>query len=297
MNKKYRDNFSSFHPIVNFSYFFVVLLFTMFFNNPIDLIISLIASIFYSIYLRGKKAVKFNLLFMMPMVILTVIINPVFNHEGVTILRYFSSGNPLTLESIIYGVVSSIMLVSVINWFICYNEVMTTDKFVYLFGKIIPALSLVLSMTLRFIPRFKEQIIKVSNAQKALGIYSDIGFINKARHSIRVLSIVISWSLENAIDSSDSMKSRGYGLKGRTAFSIYKLDSRDKNIIMWIVFCFFYIFFAWASGGMFFRYYPSIKGYELNQVTISFHILYLLLCITPMILNVKEDIKWKRINY
>jgi energy-coupling factor transport system permease protein len=31
------------------------------------------------------------------------------------------------------------MLISVITWFNCYSAVMTSDKFVYLFGRIIPA--------------------------------------------------------------------------------------------------------------------------------------------------------------
>ena len=36
----------------------------------------------------------------------------------------------------------------------------------YLFGKVIPAFSLLLSMTLRFVPRFTEQIKRVAEAQQ-----------------------------------------------------------------------------------------------------------------------------------
>lgn len=34
----------------------------------------------------------------------TAAVNPAFSHEGRTILRYLPSGNPLTLESILYGI-------------------------------------------------------------------------------------------------------------------------------------------------------------------------------------------------
>ncbi len=112
----------------------------------------------YSLYLRGKKAAKFGLKYMLPMFVVAALINPAFSHSGKTILSYLPNGNPLTLESIIYGIAAAVMLISVIIWFSCYNEVMTSDKFVYLFGRIIPALSLVLSMTLRFVPKFKAQI-------------------------------------------------------------------------------------------------------------------------------------------
>lgn len=44
---------------------------------------------------------------------------------------------PLTLESIAYGCAAAVMLVAVLFWFSCYNEVMTSDKFMYLFGRII----------------------------------------------------------------------------------------------------------------------------------------------------------------
>ena len=89
------------------------------------------------------------------MAALAALVNPAFNHEGATILTYLPSGNPLTMESMFYGVAAAVMLASVVLWFSSYNEVMTSDKFVYLFGRIIPALSLVLSMALRFIPKFK----------------------------------------------------------------------------------------------------------------------------------------------
>ena len=66
--------------------------------------------------------------------------NLAFNHEGATILAYLPSGNPLTLESIVYGLSAAVMMASVILWFSCYNAVMTSDKFAYLFGRVIPAL-------------------------------------------------------------------------------------------------------------------------------------------------------------
>lgn len=102
------------------------------------------------------------------MLIVTALINPAFNHEGVTILTYLDNGNPLTLESITFGAASATMLITVISWFSCYNAVMTSDKFIYLFGKLIPALSLIFSMVLRFVPTFKAQFQRVSDSQNVL---------------------------------------------------------------------------------------------------------------------------------
>ena len=106
---------------------------------------------------------------LLPMALMAALINPAFNHEGATLLAYLPSGNPLTLESIAYGFAAAAMLAAVVLWFSCYTAVMTSDKFVYLFGRVIPALSLVLSMTLRFVPKFKAQIQVVSEAQRCVG--------------------------------------------------------------------------------------------------------------------------------
>ena len=97
--------FELFHPVVNFYYFFSVIIFSMFFMHPIFLIISLVSSFIYSIMLNGKSAVKFNILYMIPVLLVTAIINPMFSHEGVTIIGYFNTGNPITLESIVYAFV------------------------------------------------------------------------------------------------------------------------------------------------------------------------------------------------
>ena len=292
-----KDTFSKFHPVVNFVYFLAVLLFTMFFMHPVCLVISLAASFAYAIYLNGKKAVMFTLKFMLPMFLLAAIINPLFNHKGVTILAYFSNGNPLTMESIIYGIAAGIMLVSVIQWFSCYNAVMTSDKFVYLFGRVIPALSLVLSMTLRFVPKFKAQLGVVRNAQRCIGRDISNGtIIQRLKNGVKILSIMITWSLESAIETADSMKSRGYGLPGRSAFSIYRFEKRDGIMLAITVIFAAYVLTGNALGYIDWTYYPMMNGGGINLFSVTIFVIYAVLCVLPLIINIKEECKWKRLK-
>lgn len=285
-----RDTFSSYHPVVNFLYFGLVLIFSMVFMHPLCLGISLTCAIIYSVYLNGKKAARFHLLYMLPMFLFAALINPAFSHAGGTILSYLPSGNPLTLESIVYGIAAAVMLISVITWFSCYNAVMTSDKFVYLFGRVIPAMSLILSMTLRFVPKFKAQIKVVSDAQKCVGRdVSNGGVIQRARNGITILSIMVTWALENAIETADSMKSRGYGLRGRTAFSIYRFDKRDRAALVCLLFCGAYIAVGAALGGVWWRYFPTIKGVDVGIFSASVITAYFLLCIAPVVINFLED--------
>ena len=297
MNK---DAFSGFHPLVNMLYFVAVIGFAMFFMHPISLGISLVSAFAYAVYLNGRRAVRMGLLFMLPMLLLTASLNPLFNHGGSTILTYLPNGNPLTLESTIYGIAAATMLITVISWFSCFNAVMTSDKFVYLLGRFIPALSLILAMALRFVPRFRAQIKVVSNAQKCIGRDVTNGnILRKAKHGIKILSIMVTWALENSIETADSMKSRGYGLPGRTAFSIFRFSKRDGWAVAYIFTCAAAILAGAALEVFRFRYFPTIR-----HITGDFHVLwtpllfvlYLSLCIFPLAVNLKEDIIWKRIE-
>ena len=164
---RYSDVFGSCHPAVNFLYFMLVIAFSMCLTHPVCLLLSVCGAVIYHAVLLGPRSLRKNAVWMVPMAVLAAVINPAFTHQGVTILAYLPSGNPLTLESMLYGLASAALLSATLLWFTCYNAVMTSDKFIYLFGRVIPALSLVLSMTMRFVPRFRTQLHTVAQAQKA----------------------------------------------------------------------------------------------------------------------------------
>ncbi|MCL2840229.1 MAG: energy-coupling factor transporter transmembrane protein EcfT [Defluviitaleaceae bacterium] len=291
------DVFSSFHPLVNILYFAAVIGLAMFFMHPVNLGISMLCAMVYALYLYGKKALRMGI-FMLPMMIVAAGMNPLFNHQGSTILAHLPNGNPLTLESTMFGIAAAVVIVTVIVWFSCFNAVMTSDKLIYLLGRVVPALSLILSMSLRAVPRFRAQIKIVANAQKCIGRDVSRGNVfQRARHGMRILSIMVTWSLENAIETADSMKGRGYGLPKRTAFSIFRFTSRDIYGLIYILIC----LIAIITGGVFevyrFRYFPTIRHFYTHEgLMVVLFIVHFMLCAFPLIVNVKEDLIWKRIK-
>ena len=290
------NEFAKYHPLINFIYFTAVIVFSMIFVHPICLVTSLLCSVMYSIILNGKKALKF-IVMLLPLMLISALINPAFNHEGVTVIAYLPSGNPLTLESILYGIVAASMVATVICWFSCFNKIMTSDKFIYLFGRIIPSLSLILSMTFRFVPKFKEQVQEVSNAQKSMGRDSSEGSVfARVKNSIRILSAVITWSLENAIDTSDSMKSRGYGLTDRTAYSNYVFDKRDVTALIYLAVMITYFLIGALLGKINDRYFPSMRGTDMSFYSTSIFISYIMICIMPIIIEIWEELKWRKLK-
>lgn len=291
------NEFKTYHPVVNLTYFVFVIGFGCVFFHPVCLCISLASGFTYSVMLKGKKQVKANLIYMLPTLIMMAVINPAFNHEGVTILRYLPGGNPLTLESILYGLCAATMIVSVICHFVCFNEIMTSDKFIYLFGKIIPGMSLIISMTLRFVPKFAYQLKVVANAQRCIGRdISKCGIIKRAKNGLAILSVMTTWSLESSVDTADSMKARGYGIPGRTAYSIYTFHKRDGKALICILLLGVYTFVGGLTGKIAFSCFPAVKTAEASVFGISVFAAYLLLCVCPIIIELWEVRKWNALR-
>ena len=290
-----KDSFSRLHPIVGIVYFAAVISFSMFLMNPVCLAVSLSCAVANAVQLNGQKTVLFGLKFILPTAVLVMLINPIVNHAGVTMLTYLPWDNPLTLESVVYGIASAVMLSSVVFWFSSFNKVMTADKLVYLFGKIAPALGLLLSMAFRFVPRFSAQFREVRTAGKLLGREKS-GFIEKIKDAVRVISVMLSHSLEDSIETADSMKARGYGLKGRTAYSNYSFTKRDAIALLLICISTASLIVLRVFGTAKYRYFPSVKGELTGIDSVIFFTLYFLLMIMPFVINIWEGIRWKRLQ-
>lgn len=289
-----RGSFGDWHPWVNFLWFAEVLGFSMFLMQPVCLALSLICGLLYGLRLKGWRGMGAMVKYLLPMALLTAIINPAFNHQGATILTYFPSGNPLTLESILYGLGAAALLGAMVVWFACFNEIITSDKFVYLFGRAVPALSLALSMALRFVPRFVRQMKSVAQSQRCLGRDWTRGtVVQRVRCAGTILSVMMTWALENGLETADSMKSRGYGLPGRTAYSIYRFQKRDGVAAAVFVLLGGYSLAGCLSGALDWRWYPTVKYAPLNGYTLSVLLCMLALYAAPLILEGWEAGKWK----
>ena len=290
-----RTAFAGYHPAVSLLYFAITIGCAMFLTHPVCLVLSFACAFGYSIALLGKKALRFYLL---PLMLLTALMNPLFSHRGVTILTYLPNGNPLTMESILFGFLAALMLVTVTTWFSCFNKVMTGDKLVYLFGRVLPSLSLILAMALRFVPRFAAQAKAIAAAQKCIGRDVSSGSVfRRARNGIKILSILVTWALENAIDTADSMKSRGYGLPRRSAFSVYRMETRDKLALLFLLLCGAIVIIGAAAGQLRFHFYPEIGGSKFSAWQAGLFVIYFALCGLPLWAGGREAAQWKHASH
>ena len=253
-----RGTFYRSHPLLNFVYFAVIIGVTMFSNHPAFLAASFVIGWCYSVLLKGRQALRFNCGLLLPALLITVLLNALNVHNGVTVLFYLN-GNRITLEAIVFGAAQAVMLCSVMIWFNCFSVIVTADKFIYLFGRAAPAVALTLSMILRFVPLLKNRFREVSAAQRSMGRGgSDSGLIARIRQLGKEISILIAWSLEASIESADSMEARGYGLRGRTSFHLFRLAGSERRLLILMLALGAGCIAACARGLTNIYYYPAI---------------------------------------
>lgn len=284
--------FASYHPSVLFLYFVCIITVSMFINNPITLCLSLLGGILFCLMLQRRSEIPGNIGFYVPLFLIIALTNPLFSHNGVTPL-FFLNGNPVTLEAFAYGAAFAAAAVGVILWCKCYSEIMTSDKFLYLFSAAVPKLALVISSALRFIPLFKRQLKKVNAAQKAMGLYSSKSIPDRIKSCGRVFLAMVSWSLESAVETSMSMKARGYGTARRSNFSVFRFKERDGVLLMICALLFFTVLFGSSSGILNFYYYPEISKLSLSTPAVIIYTVFGTLSFLPFMIEVKEAAVWK----
>lgn len=282
------------HPIVGLVYFTGMLFIGMTVLHPIMLAVTLFGGISLCAGLRGARNAAKLALGLLAIVAVSAIINPVFNHRGVTILFYGIGSNPVTLEAIVYGLVSGFMLAGTIAVFSAMCNVMTDDKVVFLFGRAVPSFALLISMTLRFAAVMKERIMQTFSAQRCL--YKSEGIYGKLRLSFAVISAVTGHIIESSLDAAGSMKARGYGLPGRTSSKLYSFTGRDAAVLCIMLFLLAEVACGMMLGGAKAAYYPYIKLGLCDGASIAVYIGYAIFGFLPTIINFSEDIKWKRIE-
>ena len=286
--------FESCHPAVNFLFFAAVLYGSVSFRHPAFLAISCLCACAYSVKRNGKAAAVFNL-FLLPLVFCFALYYSSYHHFGVTVLRQNFIGNNLTVESFVYGLVIGLRGATVCMWLSCLNRIVSSDKVVYLFGKVSPLLSLFLTILLRMVPRTKQEAQRIDLAQKGIGRGSNQGnlwqrFIN----CLRIFSMLITWMISALALEADSMRSRGSLLRGRTAFSIYRFDNRDRAFVIALFSCITLTAMGVILGATEMFYNPRIIWKPMDARNSATAIGYAVLCLLPMGLELWTEYRFRK---
>lgn len=284
--------FSACHPAVNLIYFVSVIAATLCIHHPAYLMISFLCAFAYTAKLNGKRGAIFAAA-MVPCACVFALWYSSYHHFGVTVLWRNFIGNNITLEAFLNGLTLGFAIASAAVWFSCVHAIFTADKVVYLFGRVSPRLSLFLAILLRMVPRIKQQAKKLNTAQSGIGLAVGQGNAwQRIRNALRIFSMLITWTIEMLTDLSESMQSRGSTLRGRTAFSIYRFDNRDRAYVVALFAAITVLIMGLILRQGYISYSPTVQMTQVTASSLVFYAGYTILCLMPLGLDLLTDFRF-----
>lgn len=285
--------FQSFHPFILLMFYVFAIIGIMLYQHPIFLISATVLMIVLNILLDKGATLKKWWVMLLVMSLLTLVITPLVNRRGNHILLYLF-GNQVMLEAVIQGFIISLTLFSIIAIFITFNMIITPKKFLYLFSKWFPKWALLTMLSMRFVPLLQRRLKEIEQIQQFKGLSIKNGSIRqRAHHGMLLIQILLTLSLEESIDSADSMSARGYGLRQRTKYDPYQMQRRDWFALSYIILMGVLIFFGWWLGDGVLILLPSLEPIWLNGREWFYFVVWILFIGFPLWAEGKEILKWK----
>lgn len=287
------NRFHHYHPLVSFSYYTGALVLLMLLFHPIilSMAIIMIAAVHF-IHDRCRSLQRW-FFFIVISGLLIVILNPLFNERGRTLL-FEILRHRFTLEAVIYGATTALTIIGVIALFVSFNEIMTPNKIFYLFSKILPQFAVLLMLTMRFIPLMGRRLEEISAVQISKGFSVREGTLkNRAKAGLLYVQVLLTYSLEEAIQTADSMKARGYGKRGRSAYEYFRFKTADFIAIGILVILFLLIVYGRFSGFALLLIYPMLEPIRLSFMDTITMAEFLLFLAFPLFAEIGETIRWR----
>ncbi|ASA25970.1 energy-coupling factor transporter transmembrane component T [Paenibacillus donghaensis] len=285
--------FRAVHPAVALMYYGGLLLFAAVLFHPLFLLTQ-IAALLVLLLMQGQgRSLRRTLPFYLLMAGGVAVLNPLFSHRGASILFYFLD-QPITLESVLYGLMMMLVLLSIFIVFLSYNHTVTTDKFMYLFAAAAPKSALLTLMAIRFVPLFQRRLRQIGMVQSTRGIDVTSGSVRKRiKDGLTLLKVLLTWSLEEALQSADSMKARGYGIRKRSSYAIYKLDRQDIVLLVLLAASGAAVVFGWLQGYGVLEIYPRLRPHDFSLEEGAMYGCFGLFVLLPLALEAKEKWIWR----
>lgn len=284
--------FEQLNPIVCFTYYVITIAMSMVFIHPVFLISELIIIILVNLVAKNYKQTLGMLqgsLFMMAFII---IMNPLINNRGSHIIAVFG-GITITAESIIYGFLMALSLSILMMVFVSYNKTITSHKFLYLFARISPQLTLLTMITMRFVPLFIKRFGNIRDVQRTRGVQMETGSLKqRASSGMRLMEVLLVSSFEDALQTADSMSARGYGTHQRSNYQQYRFTKRDGVILTGLLVASVFCFVEASKGVGRLVIYPVLGSFSLDATAWLVYIVVIFIFSFPLLLEGWEYIWW-----
>lgn len=287
-----KNHFADYHPSTIFAYSVGTIILLILYTHPILIMSALLCGVLTTVILNGGKNTIKRILAIMPVMILTAIITPLVNNRGITPIIYIND-KAVTLEGIFNGIFTGVTIATLTLWIFIIQDTLGNEKFLYLFGRKFPKTALIITMIFRFIPDFKLKLKEITDVQKQFGIDTAHGNIRKKlRDGSDVFSTLISLTVENSVETADSMTARGFELPNKTSAIIHKYFLKDIIMLAITFFLLAFSVYGYFNHAYTFYYYPRMPKTIVTSQNIALLIVYIFYMLMPIIIILAEELRW-----
>lgn len=260
-----------------------VSLVTMLRVHPVVSLLSMCSGALSLLLYGGRGEMRALLRFCLPVGLLLILFNLVFNRNGVTVLFYIGDA-AVTLESILYALFTAFAFCGAVLWFSFFCAFLDSDRVYRLFARFSKGLAVIFSLSLALVPKILEKYEEIKLQERA-----ETDKKHRFTQNILQLSALFSWVLEDSFETAVSMKARGALLKEKRQTQKQKATVAD--ILLWIL-CVACVAIMFFSPPMLAEIYPKFRQEAYLQNNISYIPLFLLY-FSPVIFKIWEVTKWK----
>lgn len=260
-----------------------VSLVTMLRVHPVVSLLSMCSGALSLLLYGGRGELRALLRFCLPVGLLLILFNLVFNRNGVTVLFYIGDA-AVTLESVLYALFTAFAFCGAVLWFSFFCAFLDSDRVYRLFARFSKGLAVIFSLSLALVPKILEKYEEIKLQERA-----ETDKKHRFTQNILQLSALFSWVLEDSFETAVSMKARGALLKEKRQTQKQKATVAD--ILLWIL-CVACVAIMFFSPPMLAEIYPKFRQEAYLQNNISYIPLFLLY-FSPVIFKIWEVTKWK----
>jgi len=283
------------HPAVILLYYIGAFSYVFLYFHPLFLLTGCVFLTALAFYYRGKRKTLSALLPLMLVGLSFLVLNLLLNHRGKHVLFYLLD-KPITMEAGFYGLCSMLLVISMFIAFISFNALINGERFLYLFARALPRTAFIISMALRYASIFKKRTAELAQVQKLRRSDNDSPKLtSKIKNKGSLLMALVTWSLEEGMQTAEALKAKGYGSGKRSLYRSYHFTFKDG--------CFLLILSALmiASYGLSFmgagqyQFYPRLANLSMSGTDWAAYFLMIVFFALPLFLEIRAAIQrsWK----
>lgn len=254
--------------------------------HPVVSVLSVLLGVL-SLFLYGLKGELRALVhFCLPIGILLILFNLVFNRNGVTALFYLGD-SAVTLEAFVYALLSALSFTGAVLWFSFFCALLDADRIYDLFSGLSKGFAVIFSLSMALVPKTMAKYDEMRSA--------DLDANDKQKRFTKLilhLSALFSWVLEDSFETASSMKARGALLPGKRQRLRRPISAGD------VLVCFLGaggLAAALFSAPLKITVYPKLRIAAYFENGAFWYLPVLLLYLIPCIWKLWEVLKWKSV--